>query len=82
MLYVRMYKYHGSAQVTVLDTGYQSCIYSGFEGGASRVRLLATGGHGVLLCAYIQYCISVWGEPDVGSPYLWPERCGQGGNEG
>ena len=27
-----MYQYHGSAQVMVLDKGYQSCIYLGYEG--------------------------------------------------
>ena len=58
ILYVGMYRYHGSAQVMVLDKGYQSCIYVGYEGELQRVLLTATDGHGVLLYAYIQCCSS------------------------
>ena len=64
-LYEDMYKCHGCAQVTVSERGSRSSIYLGSEGGTPRLRLLATDDNGVLSCAYIQCCISVWGGPGL-----------------
>ena len=75
ILYEDMYKHHGSAQVTDSERGYQPSTYWGSEGGSLRVPLLAAGDNGVLSYAYIRACTSVWGEPGVGSRYLWHVRC-------
>ena len=72
--YVDMYKYHESAQVMASDKGYGHCIYLGYEGDFQRLQFIATGGHRILSCAYVQYCSSDWGKPKVGSPNM---RCTQ-----
>ena len=78
ILYVGMYKCHGSARVMVLYGRYHFCIYLGYKGGAPWLQLVATGGHAVSSFAYIQYCSSDWGEIEVGSRYMCPGRCEQG----
>ena len=37
----------------VLGNGYETCIYLGCAGDFQRVQLIATDGHGAILCSYI-----------------------------
>ena len=96
ILYEGMYKYHGSAQVTVLGRGYQCYIYiyvcvclcvcvwgsKGVYRGRGSWLLVAMEYYYVLIYDDVSQFGVTREVPGVGTWYLWLVRCGQGGNEG